>query len=148
MELCSSLRSVRLKCQHSFTCLPSQKGFANFSTLLSHIFKQNQKQELVVKKYHINSKMFSLLKKKGQQHDPHVIAKATLYADSAVKQGVANHKVFLAHLKASSNVQTRILDTTAQHPSTRYIEGKTKVVTIPFVVLPIQDREVMLPWEL
>lgn len=31
--------------------------------------------------------MFSLLKKKGQQNDPQVIARATLYADSAVEQG-------------------------------------------------------------
>lgn len=38
--------------------------------------------------------MFSLLKKKGQQHDPHIIAKAIWYADRAVKQGVANHEIF------------------------------------------------------
>lgn len=29
--------------------------------------------------------MFSLLKKKGQQYDPQVIAKATLYGDSTAK---------------------------------------------------------------
>lgn len=49
LKMCSSLRSVRLKCQHSFISLPSEEGFANFCSLICSFFRQNQKEEFIEK---------------------------------------------------------------------------------------------------
>lgn len=68
----SSLRSVRLKRQHSFTCLPAEEGFANFCSLSCSFFKQSQKEEFAKRIFHEWKNVYPA-KEKGQQHDLNII---------------------------------------------------------------------------